>query len=395
MSSSHRGRRSKKLPSRANDNINTSNASDSDSKNSSDTTAHDDDNKLLNSFLIELAQNANPKRFFPFPSCFRVEHKLLDSDPKLEVDPFAPYSVNEFYNVEEALPNLHKLSFSEMTPNQHALYHYITDVKLNIAFHGKSIHNQIDEFEFRYSPEQERIRKALFPQVWYLYHGSPAGNWHSIVRNGIKSMSNTDLQTNGAVYGAGVYASTDIRIGISYGTSHKSAYVAVIEVYEDPEQYRAKNCNQYIVLPPTTHITPRYLLRINGYMNTDGRELLTFYEKQRAPRDTSHYDRRLIIEKKELSPYISTTQHTNDKTWSLSINNIPVNINIAGFPFDAPLVYLPYKLTTPLAQFNKHGVYLPSFNHWNPIKPLIDIVNDLVSLLKNNSATDDTYTLTP
>lgn len=353
---------------------------------------HISEDQMLNSFLIELAQNANPKRFFPFPKEFRSsEHK----ESKSNTDPFEPYTEDEFRPISQALVDLHKLTHSDMNHDQHMLYHYLTDVKLNIAFHGKSINKQIDEFEFRYSPEQERIRKALFPRVWYLYHGSPAGNWHSIVRNGIKSMSNTNLQSNGAVHGAGVYASTDIRIGISYGTSHKSAYVAVIEVYEDPEQYRAKHQNAYIVLPPNTHITPRYLLRINGYMNTDGKELLSFYEKQKLPQNTSHYERRLTIEKKELAPYLSNEIHVNDKTWSLRINDIPVNLNITGFPFDAPLVYLPYKLKIPLKQFNSQGVYISSFDQWNPVKSLIDIINDLVPLLKNNSVTDEIYELKP
>jgi hypothetical protein len=39
------------------------------------------------------------------------------------------------------------------------------------------------------------------------FHGSSIENWHSILRNGIKNMSGTAGQLNGAAYGNGVYIS--------------------------------------------------------------------------------------------------------------------------------------------------------------------------------------------
>lgn len=37
------------------------------------------------------------------------------------------------------------------------------------------------------------------------FHGSAFGNWHSILRIGLKNFSNTELMSTGAAYGPGIY----------------------------------------------------------------------------------------------------------------------------------------------------------------------------------------------
>ena len=37
----------------------------------------------------------------------------------------------------------------------------------------------------------------------YAFHGSPLWNWHSILRSSLRNLSNTELMTTGAAYGAG------------------------------------------------------------------------------------------------------------------------------------------------------------------------------------------------
>ena len=48
------------------------------------------------------------------------------------------------------------------------------------------------------------------------FHGSQIENWHSILRLGIKNMSGTPLQVNGAAYGAGVYISPSAAMSLGY-----------------------------------------------------------------------------------------------------------------------------------------------------------------------------------
>lgn len=52
-----------------------------------------------------------------------------------------------------------------------------------------------------------------------LFHGSPYGCWHSILKNGIKIYSQTKYQTTGAAYGDGIYLSDTMSRSGSYSRS--------------------------------------------------------------------------------------------------------------------------------------------------------------------------------
>lgn len=52
----------------------------------------------------------------------------------------------------------------------------------------------------------------------FAFHGSPAENWHSILRNGLKNASHTRLMTSGAKFGAGVYLSLDSTYSLKFSS---------------------------------------------------------------------------------------------------------------------------------------------------------------------------------
>lgn len=41
-------------------------------------------------------------------------------------------------------------------------------------------------------------------------------NWYSILRNGLRNLSNSTLMTAGAVYGSGIYASSQYQTSYGY-----------------------------------------------------------------------------------------------------------------------------------------------------------------------------------
>jgi hypothetical protein len=57
------------------------------------------------------------------------------------------------------------------------------------------------------SPESEELFSAIKAQVGscYLWHGSSADRWHSILRTGLKNATGTALQQNGSARGPGIY----------------------------------------------------------------------------------------------------------------------------------------------------------------------------------------------
>ncbi len=82
----------------------------------------------------------------------------------------------------------------------------------------------------------------------YLFHGSSIYSWYPIIKNGLKVMSGTKLQANGAVYGKGIYLSNSFSISSSYsnGIMDGNNIVGVFEILDNPEQYKKKS-NIFVV----------------------------------------------------------------------------------------------------------------------------------------------------
>jgi hypothetical protein len=68
------------------------------------------------------------------------------------------------------------------------------------------------------APEHEARFQALKAEhgSYYAFHGSPAPNWHRILRTGLKNLSGTSMQLHGAAHGAGVYLATNVQTSMGY-----------------------------------------------------------------------------------------------------------------------------------------------------------------------------------
>jgi hypothetical protein len=64
--------------------------------------------------------------------------------------------------------------------------------------------------------KQSIARRGYWNPSVFAFHGSPLGNWHSILRLGLKNMSNTEDMLHGASYGEGVYFSLEASTSITY-----------------------------------------------------------------------------------------------------------------------------------------------------------------------------------
>jgi hypothetical protein len=62
-------------------------------------------------------------------------------------------------------------------------------------------------------PNKERIfmQNKLKHGSFYCWHGSSMENWFSIMRNGLRNLSNSHMMTAGAAYGQGIYASANVN----------------------------------------------------------------------------------------------------------------------------------------------------------------------------------------
>jgi ubiquitin-protein ligase len=103
----------------------------------------------------------------------------------------------------------------------------------------------------------------------YLYHGSSAENWYSIMSNGIKIGSKSKYFLNGAAYGNGIYLSNNINMSLGYssmGIQHKhkdesgNMILAIFQVINNPKWHKSGNI---YVVDDENDLALRYLLVFN------------------------------------------------------------------------------------------------------------------------------------
>ncbi|CAK0801600.1 unnamed protein product [Prorocentrum cordatum] len=94
-----------------------------------------------------------------------------------------------------------------------------------------------------------RARKAAHGSG-FAFHGSPLPSWYSIVRNGLRNLSGTEFQNNGAAYGPGVYLADQLDVSEFYcngfsghgyfpcSFGEKVQVVGVFEYVKDPSCWR-------------------------------------------------------------------------------------------------------------------------------------------------------------
>ena len=107
----------------------------------------------------------------------------------------------------------------------------------------------------------------------FAFHGSGIGNWHSILRNGLKNYSNTKYMSTGAVHGAGIYFARNMATSMGYCQSRSSlmewrnsgigksgcTIMALCEIINRPSDFTT-NGSDIVVVPQDEYVITRYLI---------------------------------------------------------------------------------------------------------------------------------------
>ena len=137
------------------------------------------------------------------------------------------------------------------------------------------------------SPEREAhftMRRAQAGGSFFAFHGSAAENWYSILRNGLRSMSNTTYMSTGAAYGEGIYFSGNISTSFQYAKTAVSLswdkgcltggfqVIAICEIVNNcMRRNAADHSSRNIIVVPKEHerdVAIRYLLVFRPSPNT-------------------------------------------------------------------------------------------------------------------------------
>jgi ubiquitin-protein ligase len=145
----------------------------------------------------------------------------------------------------------------------------------------------------------------------YLFHGSNSACWYSILRNGIKVLSSTTLQKNGAAYGPGIYVSDSYNFALGYSlksttitTNVSNCIVGVYEVLGEKKQYY-KAPNIYVI-PTHESCLLKYLI-----VGKPTQTLLKPNSTNKTKLVTANSDDQVYDENKWINDYFSTTLTTS------------------------------------------------------------------------------------
>jgi hypothetical protein len=123
------------------------------------------------------------------------------------------------------------------------------------------------ELMFQQTKKSIASSSGKAPSV-FAFHGSPIGNWHSILRMGLKNMSHTPEMMHGAAFGKGIYLALDSGTSVLYSARSGSGgfwrnsmfesgftCLAVCEVLNTPSLPEPK---PYYVIPNESIVCTRF-----------------------------------------------------------------------------------------------------------------------------------------
>lgn len=255
---------------------------------------------LLLSFSKAVAASGDPRRFSPFPSNIEVRWKdpvtSMEIVKKFKESTGAEPTAADLTIVSQAIDQIPpvkdmlqwktsaeiKEQLDKRNRMSYALLRWI--LTSNLAHIAKlkpteqiSAMGTVHQYLLlSAAPAKERkfqLEKKKHGSFW-AFHGSAFGNWHSIVRCGLRNLSGTALMSTGAVYGNGIYMAGDSNTSIGYAKGQSGWANSILVEGGSATQliqclalcevvnagYKA---NPYYVVPNEDHVATRYLFVFN------------------------------------------------------------------------------------------------------------------------------------
>ena len=193
-----------------------------------------------------------------------------------------------------------------------------------------------------------------FQQNHYLFHGTSIYSWYPIIKNGLKVMSGTVLQANGAAYGNGIYFSDSFQFSLGYSQNRiksDTCVVGVFEILEDPIKY--KKANNIFVIADDTVLLLRSLVIIKPGSKITGDITKYFIKELPLQKKINKFsvgilkNKRLDSEYKKLSNnqniYISEINIIDQTKWEIEFvkiknNLIKIELLFSNYPMSPPII---------------------------------------------------------
>ena len=270
----------------------------------------------------------------------------------------------------------------------HYLENNILNTNYNFKF-AKSTKDKLDEntihmIRFNYPAHIENT----FNTSNFLFHGAPLYSWHYIIKNGLKVMSGTEFQSNGAVYGNGIYMSDDFNFSMNYSKSTQFKIIGIFEIKNNPTQYY-KRPNIYVI-PTEKDILLRYIIffdesfnkgiELNRYFNTINNKLLNNKKNNIINPNSS------IRLNKEYELLIQNDMILDIDIIKENINWIITIINDKYIQIKIELIFNDYPINPPTLKLIRENIKYLDNNNIIKIDNIIEIpeINPAKWTIRNN-----------
>eukprot|EP01034_Spumella_vulgaris_P029926 gene29926-37059_t len=174
---------------------------------------------------VDAIRDAN---FVPFPNKFMYKNvrqydrirESLDALPSVEMmkEMISSHTFHGFFKDDVYMQESHYL-LTWILNSHRAMLKYVP-LKDQTVFERNLSGGNLHMFRITTPPEKEaafqKQKAKNGGKTEWVYHGSKAGCWHSIIRNSLKNLSNTVRMTAGAAYGAGIYLGGNVQTSMGY-----------------------------------------------------------------------------------------------------------------------------------------------------------------------------------
>lgn len=255
--------------------------------------------------------------------------------------------------------------------------------------------------------------ESKFKKEHFLFHGTPMYSWYPIVKNGLKIMSGTEFQANGAAFGNGIYFSDNFNMRWGYSSrtinnlqnkNKQKHIVGVFEITGGIEQHK-KSTNIFVISNDKL-ILLRYLIVIenNNLSSIFHNELTDYFIKFLSAMNNSNVKKITNIKNKRLNTEMKLLNSNNKihkinainelENWIIELNEIKgneikLNIYFNNYPILPPKILLDSNLNFNIKQNicdSESNILIPELNlsKWQVATNLSKIVDIIYNCIYNS-----------
>ncbi len=305
--------------------------------------------KILSIHLIKFLLSCcmdHPKRdlaFNPIPKINGVENinDFIQIIPQIFNDKNFTGLINTIENSE------HDIDFFFKTNN--IVYSIIKNSLSSNYFNMVSKEDVIQDNSIKYINIKypASVEKEFENNPYFLFHGAGLFSWYPIIKNGLKVLSGTQLQANGAVHGVGIYLSDSVQFALGYSRGE----FPVIGVFQlkQPAKNFLKTKSIYVI-PDDKLLILRSLIIFNSNRvdNKISKSIDDYYIRESEISHNTIIASKNIVKNKRLVNELKLLNETNFQVnivnemteWDIYFNDYKFKINFSGYPTNPPSITL-------------------------------------------------------